>query len=145
MNFKNLATGAALALGIALVSSPAAHADVIYTYTGNDFTRFTGPYTGTDKVTATITLANPLGASLALTAVTPLAFTLSDGVQTLTDATPSLQDRFDFTTDSSGTIKYWLVDAQRNPAEYIKTDNPGPSFLRRDGHGWFSPPRMVRR
>ena len=43
MNFKNLATGAALALGIASLSVPAAHADVILNYTGNYFTFATLP------------------------------------------------------------------------------------------------------
>jgi MYXO-CTERM domain-containing protein len=110
MNFKNLATGAALALGITLLGLPAARADVILTYTGNDFTTVSGPYTTADMVTASITLASPLADNLDLFQVTPLAFSLSDGVQTFTDATPSIANFFVFSTDATGTITAWEVD-----------------------------------
>jgi hypothetical protein len=111
MNFRNLATGAALALALALQSSPAAHANVILTYTGNNFTSFISPYTGTDKVTASITLAAPLGDNLSLGPVTPIAFSLSDGVQTITNQTPGLIDQtFSFATDAMGNISDWFVD-----------------------------------
>jgi hypothetical protein len=110
MNFTKLATGAALALGIALLSSPAAKANVILAYTGNVFTVFSAPYTGTDKVTASITLANPLGDNLNFASVTPLAFSLSDGVQTITNELTQ-RASFIFSTDSTGTIILWNVAA----------------------------------
>ena len=95
---------------MALQSLPAAHANVILTYTGNDFTNFNSPYTGSDRVTVTITLANPLGDNLNLSPVTPLGFSLSDGVQTLTQATPNLTTKiFEFSTSPSGQITLWNV------------------------------------
>jgi len=111
MNFTKLATGAALALGIALLSSPAAKANVILAYTGNVFTVFSAPYTGTDKVTASITLANPLGDNLNFVPVTPLAFSMSDGEQTLTNETTLHATNFAFSTDSTGAISLWVISA----------------------------------
>jgi MYXO-CTERM domain-containing protein len=100
------------------------HANVILTYTGNDFTTFTAPYTGTDKVTASITLAAPLGDNLNGAPVTPLAFSLADGVQTLSDTTDhfSVLD-FAFSTDASGNITQWLVAALVTTSAGIATVN----------------------
>jgi PEP-CTERM motif len=124
MKLSRLVAGAV----IALLSSPAAHAGVILTYTGNDFTSFNVPYTSTDKVTASITLANPLGDNLNLAQVTPLAFSLSDDVRTISDATPSFAGTFNFSTDATGMITEWDVEASRTfgPADFISTQNtPG--------------------
>jgi len=110
MNFKNLATGAALALGLALLGSPAAHADVILTYSGNGFTVFTPRYNSSDRVTATITLANPLGDNLNLASVTPLAFSISDGVQIIPNTFPAITSVFQFTTDDNGDITAWFIN-----------------------------------
>lgn len=71
MKFRKVVAGAVIVQGLALLDLSGAHADVILTYTGNDFTIFTAPYTATDKVTASITLANPLGDNLNLATVTP--------------------------------------------------------------------------
>jgi MYXO-CTERM domain-containing protein len=87
------------------------HANVIIAYTGNNFDSFTSPYTGTDRVTASITLAAPLGGNLAPTQVTPLAFSISDGVGTLDDTSPIFFDSFFFGTDASGAITNWDVFA----------------------------------
>jgi hypothetical protein len=80
-----------------------------YQYTGNPFTVATGPYTTSDFVTAMITLAGPLGANMPLTEVTPIAFTLSDGVQTITNNGPGFVffTSFLFATDASGAISMW--------------------------------------
>ena len=59
-----------------------------YRYTGNPFTHVSGPYTTSDFVTAMVTLAGPLGANMPLTEVTPIAFTLFDGVQTISSIDP---------------------------------------------------------
>ena len=109
MNFKNLATGAALAVSLALLTSPAAHANVVLTYTGNDFTSFRPPYTSTDKVTASITLANPLGDNFPLARVTAIMFSISDGVQTITNTNPAAGPLFEFSTDATGDIVNWFV------------------------------------
>jgi MYXO-CTERM domain-containing protein len=137
MNFKKLSTGAALALGIASLDLPAAHANVILTYTGNDFTTLSppftpNPYTTTDNVTASITLANPLGDNLNLASVTPLAFSLSDGVQTITDASSLAFKEFLFSTDSAAAIKAWVVEVRpsAHPGLINTTNGPPPTMIR---------------
>ena len=52
-----------------------------------------------------------LGANMPLTEVTPIAFTLSDGVQTITNNGPGFVffTSFLFATDASGTISMWSV------------------------------------
>ena len=133
MNFKNLATGAAFALSLALLTSPAAHANVVLAYTGNDFTDFAAPpYTSTDKVTASITLANPLGDNLPLQAVTAIMFSMSDGVQTITNTTsPAAGPEFEFATNATGDIVNWFVQVLAGPNASILSANGLGSTLDR--------------
>jgi hypothetical protein len=110
MKFRMMVAGAVIVQGLAWLGLSAAHANVILTYTGNDFTSFTAPYTATDKVTATITLAIPLGNGVN-EHVAPLAFTLNDGVQTITNILPMLGVTFfTFSTDNEGNIFRWQVE-----------------------------------
>ena len=81
-----------------------------YQYTGNHFTEVSGPYTTSMFVTAMVTLAGPLGANMPLTNVTPTAFTLTDGVQTISDLTPSFFAVFQFATDATGAISDWEIE-----------------------------------
>jgi hypothetical protein len=99
---------AVAALSLAYPASVQA-APTRYQYTGNPFTFASGPYTTSDFVTAMITLAGPLGANMPLTEVTPIAFTLSDGVQTITNNGPGFVffTSFLFATDASGAISMW--------------------------------------
>jgi len=72
-----------------------------YQYTGNPFTSAEAPYTTSDFVTALVTLAGPLAPNMPLTTVTPTAFTLSDGVQTITNLTAN-SSSFAFQTNGTG-------------------------------------------
>jgi hypothetical protein len=82
---------------------------ITYQYTGNPFTFVTDPpYTTSDFVTAMVTLAGPLGKNRPLTLVTPTAFTLSDGVQTITNLT-STSFLFRFATGPTGAITVWGI------------------------------------
>jgi hypothetical protein len=83
-----------------------ASASVIYEYTGNDFTIVSGSYTTAMKVTVTLTLAQPLLASQTFLDVVPESYSFNDGVQTLTTG-----GQFRFSTDASGSITAWVVDA----------------------------------
>ena len=85
-----------------------------YRYTGNPFTDVSGPYTTSDFVTAMVTLAGPLGANMPLTEVTPTAFTLSDGVQTISNTTPDLSTILQFATNARGEITVWDVEVARH-------------------------------
>jgi hypothetical protein len=104
---------AVAALSIAYPASVQA-VPTTYVYTGNPFTIATGPYSTSDFVTAMVTLANPLPPNAPLTQVTPLAFSLFDGVQTITPMNASLAT-FDFATDGDGTITQWAVTAFTGP------------------------------
>jgi hypothetical protein len=124
MRFSKMVAGAVMVQGLALTGLSSANANVILTYTGNDFTGYTSPpYTEGDKVTASITLANPLGDNMVEAEVTPLAYSLMDGVQTIS-ASPG--PVFEFATSPTGGI---IGDAAAvgaaNNAIATNGNNPG--------------------
>jgi len=118
-------------VGLMLSSQPA-HAQAIYTYTGNPFTLFScgpavpppgtllcstpGPnaftsYTATNFVSGTLTFTNPLPANMSLQDVTGLAgfqLSLNDGQHTVTN-TMTLGLIVQVATDASGNITSWWV------------------------------------
>jgi hypothetical protein len=96
---------------VSLLGFAPASADTIYTYTGNDFTTVSGPYTTTDMVTGTIDLATALGDNFGPAAsIVPVSFSFSDGVQTVTNLSPEISATFtDFSTDASGVPLTWDV------------------------------------
>jgi hypothetical protein len=98
----------AVTITAALISQPM-FANTTYVYTGNPFTTAVAPYSTNDFVTAMVTLASPLGANMPLTQVTRLAFSLSDGVETITDQTLGVGSTFDFATGPTGKITEWYV------------------------------------
>lgn len=122
MTFKNLAIGASLGMSIGLLGLPPAHANVILTYTGNDFFSLfpSGQtvYSTSDKVTATITLANPLANNTSNQYVIPIAYTLSDGVQTFTSLAAIPSSGFLFVTNAKGVITQWWVMANNADASF---------------------------
>ena len=89
----------------------AARADVVYSYTGNDFTSVSGSYTTSDFVTVNFELAAPLGDNTGPISITPISFSISDGVQTVTNNT-AVSSLFDITTDQSGNIQSWAIYVQ---------------------------------
>jgi hypothetical protein len=104
-----------LALGfIALVSTSAPAQTYLYTYTGNDFTSASGPYTTSDKVTGSITFSAPLGDNYeGNPSATILSFIFTDGVgpQNVIGGPGGLVDGRGqvtiFGTDLSGAIVSW--------------------------------------
>ena len=101
----------------AIVLAPSATADTVYTYTGNPFTEFQGTDAciggvGECSITLSFTLAFPLPANFGsgfLTLVTPLSFSMTDGVHTLTqlNSTPF----FLVETGPTGQIDFWGISA----------------------------------
>jgi hypothetical protein len=100
-----------------LLTTSQAHASAIYTYTGSAFTvtNVDGPtppadvYTSTDFVSGTVELSAPLAPNLDVWNsgfLTPLSFSFSDGVNTITN-TSATQASFSFGTDALGNIVYW--------------------------------------
>jgi hypothetical protein len=104
-----------IALVCLLLSATGARADsVTYTYTGNAFTNGTSPYTPGDSVTGMFVLSTPLADDItSLTDESGVldSYSISDGVQMLTNATPGIiLDAFSFTTNSSGGITGWDIE-----------------------------------
>ena len=112
MTRMKYATAAVIGLVGCVLSIAAARADVTYTYTGNDFTSATFPYTTSDSVTGSITLTSALADNISSFINQPAAsivsFSFSDGQQTITNANATLS-QFDFETNSSGDITYWQL------------------------------------
>ncbi len=89
---------------------PAAMADLTtYTYTGNDFNQFenaAGVYTTSDHITISFSIAT-LADNLAFAIITPISFSISDGVTTFTN--PADSPSFEVGTGSLGQITSWWI------------------------------------
>jgi hypothetical protein len=103
-----------------------------YKYTGNRFTFASGPYSTRDFVTAMVTLASPLAPNTPFTQVTPLAFSMSDGVQTITLPT-SFGFTFVFATGSTGEITFWSLVASGATGVILTQNPPTGAFVRDSG------------
>jgi len=109
------------ALLVATATATVAGPFYIYTYTGNDFNSCgvgnvtpcglpAVPYSSSDSIAGSFTLASPLGPNLNNASVGPLSFSFFDGVTTTTNTTPGLiNDLFAFYTNGAGNITYWAV------------------------------------
>jgi hypothetical protein len=118
-----------LSLAIALTApllSQRIFADITYKYTGNQFTDVVPPYTMSDSVTGSVTFALPLAPNMPLTDETAsvTAFSLSDGVQTITDLVGH-NLTFGFAT-ANGFITNWEVDTFGTEGEIVTRKNPNP-------------------
>ena len=91
----------------ALFLAADARGEVIYSYTGHNFTTATGSYTTSDRVVASFTLSAflPPSATVDL-AASMLAYSFSDGVQTLTEANSAVI-LSEVTTAGSGQPTTW--------------------------------------
>jgi hypothetical protein len=85
-----------------------ARADTTYSYTGNTFNDFRngGTCPPTCNVTGSFTVAAPLAPNLPLTEITPISFSLTSSLVTLTDGDPS-GSNLAVATDASGAIVAW--------------------------------------
>ena len=115
-----------------------------YQYTGNPFTNVEGAYTTSDFVSGTVTLAGPLAPNMALTSVSPTAFTFSDGMQTFTNLTPSVDFSFAFATGPTGAITLWNVNVDTSAQSNLLTVRDGSNDPQDSGQisfndrGWNS-------
>jgi hypothetical protein len=94
-----------------LVGATQAHATT-YTYTGNDFTTVTGPYTTSMSVSGSFTVANPLSANT-YTDISGIvqSFSFYDGPDTITNLSSDLEIlTFLIRTDSFGNISFWDIN-----------------------------------
>jgi hypothetical protein len=119
MKLKFLGAGAALALGCMALTIASAGADVIYTYTGNDFATAVNnnpppppQYTMMDSVSGSFTLPTALGDNLPLTTINPTSFSFTDGVQTITNTTNGVVPVISVATTLTGSISEWDINIQ---------------------------------
>ena len=127
---------AALTMVFALAPIDGASAGAVtYDYTGLNFIGGTDPFTTSENVTGTITLAAPLAANLTLNPsstnsnVTVTAFSFSGGPETLTNAAfNAAQTYFQFTTDAAGQITAWDINIALGGGGQIDIDNYGVGF-----------------
>jgi hypothetical protein len=111
---------ASIASTILLAASTlAAHADTTYTYTGSDFTLAIPPYTGSDSVTGSFTVASPLGDDF-IGFVNPVSFSFSDGHQSTASGVNF--SSFVLDTDASGDISGWLIVFDLNNGGIIQSN-----------------------
>ena len=112
----------AATVSLSALGTARAGASAVYTYTGNDFTFFlsprgsANPYTTSDRVTASIVLSTALGDNLAFMNVAPTSFSISDGVNTITQASGGSTNLFKFSTNASGRITDWNIDVENGPS-----------------------------
>jgi hypothetical protein len=123
MRSKRNAIAVAVAVALGAWGTATASADEIYTYTGNLFSAATSPYSTSDEVTLSFTVATPLGDNLNDFFVTPTSFTAFDGIDTISNngVVPNIQ----IYTDSNGKIIQWDIDiftqVQPTPGLFIET------------------------
>jgi hypothetical protein len=112
---------AAALLVVGLSHGPANSAT--YTYTGNNFNSTTdtleiaGAYDLNMKISGSFTLASPLVADLFEQNIFAdvLAFSFSDGRNTLTSLNTNSVLSFQVSTDASGNITDWVINLQNEP------------------------------
>lgn len=101
-----------LCTAMLVVSAIAGVADVTYRYTGNYFDLFYGSpvYSTSDRITGYFTLTNPLPPS-SDTRFSPISFSFTDGVQTITSSSPNLLLAYFFAqTDTMGNFTEWEAE-----------------------------------
>ena len=119
-----------LSCGFSILTAAAVQANTItYTYNGTPFTNVSGPFTTSDKVTGFVELMSALGPNLGpgLTSVTPLAFSFSDGVQTISSF-PLNFATIKFGTGPTGAITQWIVQLGSDTGGSIQTVNTIAAF-----------------
>jgi hypothetical protein len=132
---------ACLALAVVVLTATAVQAvPTTYVYTGNPFTTATGPYTTSDFVTGLVTLAAPFPPNRLFSSVTPLAYTFSDGVLTLTEGNSSAL--YMFATGPFGLPTRWIVTVVGLQGASINT-NSGVTAFDRDNVAVFRPEEGV--
>ena len=110
-------------LVLAALPSVSGLADTIYTYQGNPFqgvgyticcSKVGKPFTTDDYVSGSFTVSTPLKASRPFSPIKPIAFSFSDGVDTLTSNDSFFVFTFDVGTNATGAITSWNIVMENN-------------------------------
>jgi hypothetical protein len=126
--FCTFATAAVVFL-VSTFSSQAASTRTILTYTGKNFTNIfddasvPGTYTTSMRVSVTIELRDKLQTNASYSLPAPLHFSISDGRNTITEASGSLAE-LEVVTDGVGNIVNWRVNVVGAP----QAGSPNPNI-----------------
>jgi hypothetical protein len=123
MIFNRLGTAIVFAAALSAMFPASSSADVIYTYTGNAFTLLSndGNFSN-DSVTGSFDLTAALGNSTGPQTITPVAFSFSDGPDTINNSNASFAS-FNITTGPSGQVTYWNIELTTDTGLLIETIN----------------------
>jgi PEP-CTERM motif-containing protein len=144
--------GVVSAAALVVFATPPANADTTYYYSGTPFTEFVKGVVvplppGLSGLSGSFTVANPL-INLNQDAVVPLAFSFTDGVTTITQATASIQGTgslavFRLVTSGTGDITGWEVDICLSPSGVCGTVPPGEAQVEFQSENGFLTPLDV--
>jgi hypothetical protein len=85
---------------------------ITYTYTGNDYAVAESPYTTSMSLTGSFTFSSPLApGSVFIETAVPTAWSISDGVETITNTSGDPLG-FDIATNSVGGIAAWAFETE---------------------------------
>ncbi len=87
----------------------AARAAIMFDYQGNNFTNVVSPYSTGDNVSGWIELASELQANANDLTLAPVAFSFTDGVQTITNLNALIATFNDVDTDIDGLPVEWNI------------------------------------
>jgi hypothetical protein len=108
--------GRVLVIPAAFILTMPLMADTVYTYTGNDFTEASSPFSTSDSITGEFTVATALLPDTIYDGLTPLSFSFTDDVNTATTSDLNGLPTFDVTTGSTGNILSWYIVYDLLPA-----------------------------
>ena len=121
---SRLSTGFSLCSGLLLMAclfAPLAQANVIYLYTGDDFTSTFGTNIG-KRITGSLTVATPLPSSMSPTSFFLLSFSFTDGIHEMNE-TNTRDYSLGVGTDPLGNIINWYMEAYNSTnGMYIDSD-----------------------
>jgi len=128
MNLRRIAIGALMGPGLFLLGCLSAQAGPVLNYVGNNFSFAIPTYTTDNRVMATIELASALENSVTDFAASAVSYSLSDGIQTLTEANSTVSSFF-VSTNAVGAIIGWdlRVDSAATDG-YIQTCGASSCF-----------------
>jgi hypothetical protein len=137
-------------------------ADTVYTYTGNDFTYAEAPFTTSDFISGSFSVASPLSPNSFyyignFSSFQIDSFSFTDGLDTFTNQTPGVQlGDFEIQTDATGIITAWDIDVSATQngviTALITNTSPGDTGLiegsasadvDHDPGTWSGPPSAV--
>lgn len=123
-------TALALMFGVTASARAQSAQTTTYVYKGTAYTLFTNYGVAVDSpyhcsqnnpcaLSISLTLSAPLAPNVLDDEVSPLSFTISDGVSdhTVTDKTPNVFTTFILSTDAAGNISQWYISAETHGGE----------------------------